>query len=151
MRIRLIALAALALGQTAAAQDPNAPPSYGTVRLHGVPDPHVVRLQSGGRIDAARLGTACSGFVAEAPDVRLTYTRGTLPLFISAVSEADTTLVVNAPDGSWHCNDDSRPGSVNPSVRFATPQSGRYEIWVGTRAGPQFHPARLEISEIAGR
>ena len=151
MRLRLIALAALALVPAAAAQNPNATPSYGTVRLHGPPDPYVVRLHSGGRIDAARLGPACSGFIADAPDVRLAYMSGRLPLIISAVSEADTTLVVNAPDGSWHCNDDSRPGSLNPSIRFAAPLSGRYEIWVGSRAGPQAHPARLEISEIYSR
>lgn len=151
MHLRLIALALLALGPAAAAQNPNATPSYGTIRLHGPPDPQVVRLQSGGRIDASRLGGTCSGFIADAPDVRLTYMSGTLPLIISAASEVDTTLVVKAPDGSWHCNDDGRPGSLNPSIRFATPLSGRYEIWVGTRAGPQLHPARLEISETEGR
>ena len=148
MRFSLIALA-LFVTVPAAAQEPNAPPTYGTVSLHGPPDPHVVRLQAGGRIDASRLGGVCTGFIARAPDVRLNHRQsGALPLIISAVADADTILVVNAPDGSWHCNDDSRPGVHDPSVRFATPQSGRYEIWVGTRAGPQLHPARLEISEI---
>lgn len=148
MRFSLVALALLATVPVAA-QDPNAAPSYGTIRLHGPPDPHVVRLRSGGQVDASRLGGDCSGFIAQTPDVRLNHRQsGALPLIISAVSDANTTLVINAPDGSWHCNDDRRAGVLNPSVRFATPQSGRYEIWVGTRAGPQVHPARLEISEI---
>jgi hypothetical protein len=147
MRLGIITLATLVLAAAAVAQNPNAAPAYGTIRLHGI-DPHIVRLQSGGRIDASRLGGACSGFIADAPDVRLDYRQsGTLPLIITAVAEADTTLVINAPDGRWHCNDDSRSGSLNPSIRFAAPPSGRYEIWVGTRAGPQLHPARLEISE----
>jgi len=116
--------------------------------MHG---PLVVSLRSGGRIDASPLGHACVGFIAEAPDVRLMYRAGSYPLFISAVSDADTTLVVNAPDGSWHCSDDASEGDRNPSLHFLSPQHGRYEIWVGTRDAPQFHPARLEISERSGR
>lgn len=141
----LLGLAAL----PASAQNPDGAPTYGTVSLHGPPDPLIVRLQAGGRIDASRLGAACRGFIAEAPDVRLAYRAGSTALIISAVAETttDIMLVVNAPGGSWHCNDDARPGSLDPSIRFATPLSGRYEIWVGTRGGPTLHPARLEISE----
>ena len=146
-----ITLAALAAATAAAAQDPNATPNYGTVRLHGVPDPHVVDLRSGGLVEASRLGDGCAGYVSNAPDVRLTYQAGTLPLTVRAVSDADTMLLVNAPDGSWHCNDDAAAGTNNPAIRFTSPQSGRYEIWVGTRAGSETHPARLEISELDER
>lgn len=133
---------------SAAAQNLNAEPNYGTIRLHGI-DPHVVHLQSGGTIEAGRLGDGCAGYVSNAPDVRLNFTGGRpLPLTFSAISDADTMLVVNAPDGRWYCNDDANAGTHNPSIRFASPLTGRYEIWVGTRAGPESHSARLEISEL---
>ena len=37
---------------------------------------------------------------------------------------------------------------LNPSIRFETPQSGRYEIWVGTYGSATLRNARLHISEL---
>src|SRR5690606_9414418 len=88
--------------------DYTARPAYATVSLTaGFPDdPRVVALHAGGHIDAQVVGSNCRGFIAEAPDVRLYYDAGSLPLIISADSRADTTLVVNDPDGRWYCDDD---------------------------------------------
>jgi len=129
--------------------DINADPIYEAVRLTSgfTPDPYVVRMSSGGTNDASRIGSACTGFIASSPDVRLTFEAGSLPLFISASSMADTTLVINAPDGQWYCNDDGGQGT-NPSVRFQTPLSGRYEIWVGTYGAAETHATELNISEV---
>ncbi len=102
---------------------------------------------SGGSEDASHLGDPCVGFVANAPDIRLNYTSGTLPLIFTVQAEADTTLLVNGPGGDWTCDDDSGPGR-NPLVVFDNPQSGQYDIWVGTFGAPENHPAVLSISEI---
>lgn len=143
------AAAFLALALPAAAQDISADPTYETVNLSsGFPeDPYGVALSSGGSIDAARLGGGCTGFIANAPDVRLNYRAGDLPLYIFTSSSADTTLVINGPDGSWYCDDDSR-GSLDPLVVFSRPTSGQYDIWVGTYASNELHSAELYISEL---
>ena len=145
------ALSVALLAPAASAQDSNARPNYGELSLRTgfTPDPRVVAVQSGGPIDAARIDSRCAGFISNAPDVRLNFQGGSsLPLVISVASGADTTLVVNAPDGSWHCNDDGGANGLNPGIRFNNPMSGRYEIWVGTYAGPSNHAAQLEISEL---
>jgi hypothetical protein len=143
--------------------DWSAAPIYGSVALRGgfAPDPHVVELAIGGSVDVAaalsgeRIGNAgdgrCRGHAAAAPDYRLNFTPGSLPLIIRAISEADNTLVVNAPDGSWHCDDDSGSG-VNAQIRFDSPRSGQYDIWVGAySSGRSYEDGRLEISELGAR
>jgi hypothetical protein len=150
---KLIAAAALAATAVipASAQDFNAAPNYGTVNLRTgfTPDPFVVQVQSGGNLDARRISANCAGFVSNAPDVRLNFVGGSnLPLVISAASNADTTLVINGPDGRWYCDDDGGANGLNPGIRFNNPMSGRYEIWVGTFNGPTNHAAQLEISEL---
>src|SRR5690606_5796329 len=96
--------------------------------------------------DASALGNSCRGYIATAPDYQISYTAGsTYPLIISVLSQADTTLVINGPDGAWHCNDDTN--GLNPAVTFNPPSSGVYDIWVGTY-GQSTAPATLYISEI---
>ena len=135
----------------AAAQNYNQNPTYGAVQLNSgfQPDPFRVSLQSGGPIDASQtIGGSCRGFVANAPDYRVSYTSGSLPLIISVASGADTTLVVNGPDGRWYCDDDGGNAGLNPSLRWNSPPSGQYDIWVGTYSNPGFNPATLTISEL---
>lgn len=133
----------------ATAQNVNANPNYETVHLESgfTPDPYYIRLQSGGSIDAQSISSDCRGFISDAPDVRLHFEAGRLPLLISALSDSDTTLVINAPNGRWYCDDDSGEG-LNPSVRFDPVVSGRYEIWVGTYGGRSLEATRLSISEL---
>ncbi len=148
-----IALAASIAAIPASAQNFNAAPSYGTISLTGgfQPDPQVISLRSGGNIDSSRaIGSSCRGFIANAPDVRLNFNPGTLPLIISVNSNADTTLVINGPDGRWYCDDDGGNG-LNPSVRFNNPRGGRYEIWIGTYGNSSLQPAQLYISEISSQ
>lgn len=156
MSVRKKFLVVLALAATvsvipASAQNYNLRPNYGAVSLRtGFPrDPHIVNIRSGGSIDASGINARCRGFISNAPDVRLNFQAGSsLPLIISATSRADTTLVVNGPDGRWHCDDDSGERGMNPSIRFENVQSGRYEIWVGTYGSRTVHPAQLHISEL---
>jgi hypothetical protein len=145
------ALAAVAVAGVAVAQNYNLNPAYGTVNLTAgfTPDPYVVNVMSGGRNDAAQtVSSSCRGFVADAPDVRLNYSAGSFPLIISVNSSADTTLVVNGPDSSWYCDDDGGNQGMNPSLRFNSPQSGQYDIWIGTYGNASNQAAQLNISEL---
>jgi len=135
----------------AAAQDYTLQPNYGQITLNNgfTPDPHTVAVRSGGTIDASALGSNCRGYVSNAPDYRLTYTAGSWPLIISVVSQSDTTLVINGPDAQWYCDDDGA-GYPNPMYRWDTPQSGQYDIWIGTYgAAGTYNDATLYISELA--
>ena len=142
------ALVAVASG-AAYAQNYSLNPLYGTVNLTAgyTPDPYVVNVTSGGPRNAANVSPSCRGSIAEAPDFRVNYQAGSFPLIISVNSSADTTLVVNGPDGSWYCDDDSGNAGMNPSLRFGSPQSGQYDIWVGDYGGGN-NPAQLHISEL---
>ena len=135
---------------TPAELDYSLPSNYGSTDLEAgfVPDPYNIDLVAGGDVDVYEaVGENCRGFATMAPDYNLNYEAGTFDLYISATSEGDATLVVNAPDGSWYCDDDSA-GSLNPGLRFDEPQSGRYDIWVGTYSEQDTQPATLHISEL---
>lgn len=157
MKSRLLGIGAAALmvtltGAAAAQPNPNSDPNYGTITLSSgfTPDPRVVSLRAGGDTAATRAGSNCRGFITDAPDVRLNFTAGSLPLIISVAAASDTTLVINGPDGRWYCNDDGGNGA-NPRLQLNNPQSGRYEIWVGTYRAGNSQPARLHISEVGGQ
>lgn len=144
----LMVIAATYPTGSAFAQDVGAAPTFGTLSLSAgfQPDPTVVGLAAGGSISAGAI-SGCRGYIANSPDVRLYYTSGSLPLIISVDAASDTTLVVNAPNGSWYCDDDSGEGT-NPSLTFGSPLSGRYEIWVGTYGSASVASANLYISEL---
>jgi len=155
MSLRLFAattLLAVTVGPVVA-QNYSRPPSFGTLNLSAnfAPDPVVVNVTAGGNVAAERLGGAqCVGTIADAPDVRLNYRAGQgLPLYISATSNADVTLVVNLPNGRWACNDDFR--GTDPGLVFANPLSGQYDIWIGHYDRGRRVPAQLRISEIPPR
>lgn len=149
MKIRVLtSLAVLAISAAAGAQDISATPAFGTVNLEGgfTPDPHTTELIAGGSIQVEGQGAGCTGYIASAPDVDLMFVAGQLPLNIYVTSEEDTTLVINLPDGSWYCNDDAN--GFNPAAAFASPQSGLYNIWVGTYDADSNAAATLKISEL---
>ncbi|MEQ9812973.1 MAG: hypothetical protein RLO50_09330 [Azospirillaceae bacterium] len=126
------------------------PASYGEVTLETgyAEDPWGVELQAGGNVDASTLGDGCWGNIAEAPDVTLNYTAGDVfPLNIYVDSSADTTLAVMTPDGSVTCNDDFN--GLQAGIIFDNPESGSYDIWVGTYSSSAGFPeAMLYISEV---
>lgn len=128
--------------KAASAPDFNAAPSYGTITLSAgfEPDPSLRSISAGGA-DQTSLGGDCSGFInAAAPDLDLNYTKGSYKLYIYAKSSSDITLIVNQPDGTWICNDDVN-GS-NPGLTIDNPQSGNYNIWIGT-----FEASRTPLPE----
>jgi hypothetical protein len=127
-------------------------PSYGNVELTGgfTPDPYAADLESGGEIDVSYLGEGCVGFASEAPDFDVMYTPDgaeLLRLYFVAAS-SDTTMVVNAPDGSWYCSDDA-DGSIDPMVDLATPEEGLYDIWIGGAASGELDEGTLYVTGLA--
>ncbi|WP_339914314.1 peptidase S1 [uncultured Brevundimonas sp.] len=147
-----LALAAALLVPTGAAvaQDPGLTANFGEINLRAgfTPDPYRVSLTAGGSLDAytdTPLPAACVGNISQAPDFEVTYSAGSLPLVFRTVSSRDTTLVINGPDGRWSCDDDSF-GDGDAEVRYNRPQSGTYDIWVGTFGGGTA-PATLLITE----
>ena len=131
-----------------------APARYATVNLRAgfLPDPHEVRVEAGGELDAgaARLGRGCVGWIdATRADVTLNYTAGNFPLIFLANSNTDTTLAILAPDGTWLCNDDFQ--GLNPGVVIQRPTSGEYRVWIGTFSRGRPAPTVLQITEIMPR
>jgi hypothetical protein len=127
-------------------QDPSLAATYGEVKLKAgfTPDPYTKNLTAGGPLQT-KLG-GVNAWVAKAPDFKLYYEAGNFPLTIHVEAKADTTLLINLPDGTWVANDDGG-GNLNPLLKFAKPQSGRYDIWVGT-FGKETAPAVLKITEL---
>ena len=132
-------------------------PSYGSAALDSgfMPDPHVVMIQAGGPVSVAEaVGDRCvgvaSGYAAAAPDYRLNYTAGSHPLRVLFVGAggADTTLVVNAPNGRWYCSDDEAE-TLSGMVIFEAPLSGQYDIWGGAFAEGEYVGGTLMITETA--
>jgi hypothetical protein len=121
-------------------------PTYGDVKLDERfrPDPHAVSLLAGGSLDV-NFGSCNYGHVSSAPDVDFYYTAtGGSPLYIYVDGAEDTMLLVNRPDGSWVCDDDSL-GDGNPVLAFPKAVGGLYDIWVGTY-GDDLTDATLYIS-----
>ncbi len=143
--VGMFAMLAIVVGPTTYAQDPRLPPTYGTVNLRAgfMPDPFVRNVVAGGP-NLTTLG-GVRAHVANAPDFRVNYTAGKYALTFYATSSADTTLLINLPNGEWIADDDSG-GNLNPMIRLANPPSGQYDIWVGT-VGRDTAPAALHVTE----
>ena len=149
----ILASCSLLLPIGAAAQEPFSNPSFGEVSLISgfEPDPHTVSIYAGGSVDlsASRL-VDCVGFVSDAPDYRVVYDSDNQQRSLSfyAESESDTVLLVNDPDGEWYCNDDySDELGLASGLDFSSPQSGVYDIWVGSYED-EFSSATLYVTEL---
>jgi hypothetical protein len=135
------------------AQNPNSNPVFGSISLYSDSsfsrvDPVTIAITAGGSIDATTtINPFCRGMINNAPDFRMEYTAGSSPLSIGVRSDGDTTLIVNTPSGHWHCNDDGGEG-LNPLMTFSSPESGQYDIWVGTYGiGDEFLESTLTFSQ----
>ena len=127
-------------------------PNFGSEDLTSgfTPDPFSAELTSGGPIDASYLGGDCRGFATAAPDFDVTYTAGDLSLlrfYFVADGADDTTLIINAPDASWHCNDDAT-GTIDPQFDFQDPASGLYDVWVGSYQSGAEIDGTLYVTEL---
>ena len=124
--------------------------NFGTHSLRAgfMPDPKVIRVTSGGNLNVSTMGygAGCRGFATSTPDAIVNYNgAGFLRFFVRA--SGDTTLVINAADGSWHCNDDSH-GGLNPTVDFSNAPSGQYDVWIGSYEAGTNVRGTLNITEL---
>ncbi|MCA9564176.1 MAG: hypothetical protein KC561_11840 [Myxococcales bacterium] len=141
-------------GQAGAAINVMGTPTYGTFTVNSgfTPDPQSYAVTAGGTaqassVTAANGGPCNAGWIATTPDIRVNYTSGSFPLrFYVSTPATDTTLAVNAPDGSWYCNDDTV--GLHPVIDFPTPMSGQYDIFVGTFSQSDFPNVTLFVTEL---
>ena len=115
--------------------DSAAQPPNGT--LNPADMPYQQELTGGGEIGAFNLEQSnhlCTGFISAAPTFRFDWSGEIDPLVMFFESDMDTTLVVRAPDGSFHCDDDYHGSdNLNPWLSL-TPMDGTYNVWVGSFA-----------------
>ena len=138
---------------TAAAElDYTLTPVYGSTAVTSgfVPDPFSVGITGGGPVAAGYLGGGCGGHATSAPSFSVNYTSGAFStLRFYAIASGDTTMIINTPSGSWVCVDDSF-GTLNPTIDFNTPSSGRYDVWLGTYASGASIGGTLYVTENTG-
>lgn len=130
--------------------------NYGETQLErGFDDPHVIEVISGATqnnsVDIASfdLGDQCRGYATSQPDYRvfLENSGNFLRIFFASEGgEGDTVLVINQPDGSWVCVDDSF-NTLNPTVDFDPPLEGQYDIWIASYYADENVPGYLVITQ----
>jgi heat shock protein HslJ len=97
--------------------------------------PYTQELTAGGEIGAFDLdqeNPLCTGFISAAPSFSFEWTGDADQLVMFFESDVDTTLLVRAPDGTFHCDDDYHGSeNVNPWLNIE-PENGKYYVWVGS-------------------
>lgn len=140
------------IGMSAGALGPPPPgdlsSNYGNVTLSPgfMPDPHRATGTGGGDVQADQWDGACRGAVSQTPDHLFIANADFTFLKILVHSEADTTLVVQKPDGTFLCNDDD--DGLNPGIT-GTFAPGTYRIWVGAYDASERPQYTLGLSELS--
>jgi len=109
-------------------------------------DPFIVSVNGGGSFDASTLGGDCSGYVNIQPVARIDWEGEADLAKIFFYSDHDPTLIIQSPDGAFHCNDDASDLLLDPSVTFENPEDGVYNIWVGSYYPDQLIPGVLVVT-----
>ncbi len=147
--------AAVAFGVIGAAGSAQACPNFslraafGTINLPGgfLPDPYLRNVTAGGGFHLPNCVSGAVGWVAAAPDFQFNYGGGAASLTLAILSNADTVLLINDPNGQWFFNDDAAGFGLGAAVSFNRPIPGVYDIWIGTYNRASGIPAQLYISE----
>ena len=113
--------------------DHEATPSVGEVSVPGFL--RFTGVEAGGRADVSHLGPGCVGSAASAPVLRVwTGEPAVLGIrFQTDGPDADPTLIIRGPDGSYTCADDG-PYGYDPSV-WLDAGPGRWDVWIGSYDG----------------
>lgn len=151
-RAKLAMLGILIIAQISLAQgslNPAGEPRYGRHSLAPgfVPAPFSLDVVSGGDIAVKplSLGDNCLGYAAADPDFVVALAAGFERVTFLVASAEDTTLIMNLPNGSWSCNDDTN--GLNPALIYHNATPGDYQIWIGSYAPETFDDAVLYLAE----
>ncbi len=129
--------------------NPAGDPRYGSHALAPGFRPAPARFDalSGGDIavKSLNLGDNCLGYAASDPDFLIELTGDFSRITFLNASEADTALIINLPNGSWACNDDTN--GLNPALVFHNAPPGPYQVWIGSYAAEANNESALYISE----
>ena len=118
------------------------PPVYGLTALTSGFVPIDTRLASraAARRTCRTWAVGVRGSTSSAPSFSVNYTAGAFPtLRFYFIGTSDSTMIINTPGGSYVCVDDLF-GTLNPTIDFNSPASGRYDIWIASfrRMGDSF-------------
>lgn len=137
-------------------------PTFGAIDLASgfTPDPWAHEVTAGGGSNPQNVrelgyydaedGTRCVGYVTRSPDFRFNYTAGEFPFlrfYTRMQDNADAMLLINDPHGNWRCNDDSH-GTLQATIDFSKPESGQYDVWIGSYDASSGNPGHLMITEL---
>jgi len=109
-------------------------------------DPFIVSVNGGGTLNAAALGGDCAGYVNSAPVARITWHGEADFATIFFFSDHDPSLIIQSPDGAFHCNEDANSALLDPSITIKKPKSGIYNIWVGGYYADELIPGVLVVT-----
>jgi hypothetical protein len=127
-----------------------AQPPDGKLGLENLP--YQEALSGGGLIGAFNLDQSnpnCTGFIKAAPTFRFEWSGELEQMVLFFESDADTTLVVRAPDGAFFCDDDaSGTDNLNP-VLSLKPVDGLYRLWVGSSSPDAEVSGKLTVTADA--
>jgi len=112
-------------------------------------DPFLLSLQGGGSVEASTLSEGCTGYIPANPTVTVDYKGKADLLRAFFFSDGDPVLVVQTPDGSYLCNDDTSPLVLDPTVGISKPVQGRYNVWVGSAVKTDLVPGFLVFTARA--
>jgi hypothetical protein len=109
-------------------------------------DPFLVSLNGGGEVDASTVNSDCVGYINDQPVLTANWEGTVDALRVFFYSDSDSTLVVQAPDGSYLCNDDAADNVLDPEVIVTQPVTGTYKLWIGSYDANQLIPGLLVIT-----
>ncbi len=139
------------IGVTQDTLNPAGDPRYGRYVLAPAfaPSPFTRDALSGGDIEvkSLRLGDNCLGYAARDPDFLIELTGDFKRITFLSASAQDTTLIMNLPNGSWACNDDTN--GLNPALVLHNPPPGPYRLWIGSYSAETYDESVLYVSEAA--
>lgn len=126
---------------------PQAPAGYGQSAL--TPNQRVM-LQgiAGGGVSLSSVNGSCRGYAQPNPSHVLMVPPGVQRVRLGALSNIDTTLMVQLPDGRLLCDDDGGEG-LNPLLEIpAVP--GQWRVWVGSYSSSNSGPYSLDATAYGG-
>jgi hypothetical protein len=146
--VSIVVLSLCGNSASAIAQDSN----FGNFSLDPKTRGAVVEGTTGGSTSLSAITTnldrdenQCFGFGDPKPDHILTLTQSIDRLKVLVDSRgSDTTLVIQAPDGSFTCADDFGNGK-DAGIEATQWKPGKYKFWIGTVIPNQRHNYQLTV------